>query len=403
MTHTTSTEFRPAGRGLASRTRLIDDPAADPLDGLGTGGFAWFADGLGLATSGVAARVGVDEAADVLAAIAGENPLALAVPGSGPLAVGALGFDGRAELVIPARIAGRAPDGRAWVTEVGPADEVAEAWPAERLSRVPDRPDRRGWNAAVADALARIAGGRLEKVVLARQVTVDLGAVLGVATVVDRLRRAQRSCFTCAIGAYVGASPELLARRRGRLVMSRPLAGTAAQGAGADEDHRLVAAMAASVKEQSEHRLVVRDVCAALAELCDDVAAGEHPDVVRLPTVAHLATTVRGRLRDPGVSALAVAARLHPTPAVAGVPRAAALAAIADLEGFDRGLYAGPVGWVDARGDGDWALALRGATLDGNRARLVAGAGIVAGSDADAEWAETEAKLAAMRSALTAG
>jgi menaquinone-specific isochorismate synthase len=103
------------------------------------------------------------------------------------------------------------------------------------------------------------------------------------------------------------------------------------------------------------------------------------------------------------MSALAVAVRLHPTPAVAGVPRAAALSAIAALEDFDRGLYAGPVGWVDGRGDGDWAVALRGATLDGARARLVAGAGIVAGSDPDAEWAETEAKLAAMRSALAGG
>jgi isochorismate synthase EntC len=123
--------------------------------------------------------------------------------------------------------------------------------------------------------------------------------------------------------------------------------------------------------------------------------------VARLSTVAHLATTIRARLRDPSVSALDVATLLHPTPAVAGVPCEAALAAIAELEGFDRGLYAGPVGWVDARGDGDWAVALRSATLHGARARLVAGAGIVAGSDPVAEWDETESKLAAMRSALT--
>jgi isochorismate synthase EntC len=119
-----------------------------------------------------------------------------------------------------------------------------------------------------------------------------------------------------------------------------------------------------------------------------------------LSTVAHLVTTVRCQLRDPSVSALDIAARLHPTPAIAGVPTAAALATIAELERFDRGLYAGPIGWVDTRGDGDWAIALRGATIDGSRARLVAGAGIVAGSDPEAEWDETEAKLAAMRSAL---
>jgi isochorismate synthase EntC len=159
--------------------------------------------------------------------------------------------------------------------------------------------------------------------------------------------------------------------------------------------------MAASAKERAEHRLVVDDVRAKLTAVGRDPADVRGPDVVRLSTVAHLATTVRCRLDDPAMSALDVALLLHPTPAVAGVPVSAALAAIAELEGFDRGYYAGPVGWVDTRGDGDFAIALRSATLDGSRARLVAGAGIVAGSDPEAEWDETEAKLAAMRSALT--
>jgi menaquinone-specific isochorismate synthase len=343
--------------------------------------------------------VGAGDAADLLAAIAGDDPLG--IPGSGPLAVGPLGFDGAADLVVPARIVGRTADGLAWVTEIGPADALAEAWPATTLDRTAEQPDRAAWTAAVDDALARIAAGRLDKVVLARQVMVELDGGLVPAAVVDRLRRDQGSCFACAAGAYVGASPELLARRRGRLVVSRPLAGTAAQGGSPGDDRRLVAAMAASPKEQAEHRLVVDDVRARLGRLCRDVSAGAQPDVLRLATVAHLATTITGRLRDPAVTALTIAAALHPTPAVAGVPRRAALAAVAELEGFDRGVYAGPVGWVDARGDGDWAVALRGATLDGRRARLVAGAGIVAGSDPDAEWDETEAKLDAMRSALT--
>ena len=218
---------------------------------------------------------------------------------------------------------------------------------------------------------------------------------------VGKLRREQPSCFTYAAGAYVGASPELLARRRGVDVVSRPMAGTVAQGGSPGDDRRLVAAMAASAKEQTEHRLVVDDVRAKLSLIGDHSPDARGPEVVRLSTVAHLATTVGCRLRDPATSALEVAAHLHPTPAVAGVPGPAAVAAIAELEGFDRGLYAGPVGWVDARGDGDWAVALRGATLDGTRARLVAGAGIVAGSEPEAEWDETEAKLAAMRSALT--
>lgn len=383
--------------GLCSRTWVLD-AGVDPLSALGPGGFAWFAEGFGLATSGVAARVPAAGAAEVLARIAGDGDVG--EPGTGPLAVGALGWDGRGELVIPARIAGRTAGGLCWVTEVGPADDGAEGWPATRLP-APGRRDRAAWTAAVEEALARIGAGRLAKVVLAREVTVDLHRPLDVATVLAKLRRQQPECFTYAAGNYVGASPELLARRRGLDVISRPMAGTVAQGGSPDDDRRLVAAMAASAKEQAEHRLVVDDVRATLHRLSDHPITAEGPAVVRLSTVAHLATTVRCRLRDAATSALDVAARLHPTPAVAGVPEAAALAAIAELEGFDRGLYAGPVGWVDSRGDGDWAVGLRSATLDGGRARLVAGAGIVAGSDPDGEWDETEAKLAAMRSALT--
>ncbi len=385
--------------GLCSRTWVLDE-AIDPLTALGPGGFAWFADGFGLATSGVAARVPAADAADVLADITDDDPLGL--PGTGPLVVGALGFDGARRLIVPARIVGRTADGVGWVTEIGPADDGAEGWSPHRLP-APAGPHRGAWTAAVDEALARIGDGRLAKVVLARQVTVDLDRPLDVATVVDRLRHQQPSCFTYAAGAYVGASPELLARRRGRQIVSRPMAGTVSQGGSPGEDHRLVAAMASSTKEQTEHRLVVECVRATLAGLCEDLNARERPEVVRLATVAHLATTVEGRLRRPEASALDVAALLHPTPAVAGVPERAALAAIAELEDFDRGLYAGPVGWVDTRGDGDWAVALRSATLDGTRARLVAGAGIVAGSDPDAEWDETEAKLAAMRTALAGG
>lgn len=385
--------------GLRSRTWVLDADV-DPLGALGPGGFAWFAEGFGLATSGVAARVAAADAAGVLADIAGDDPLA--EPGMGPLAVGALGFYGAGPLVIPARIAGRTAGGLSWVTEIGPADDDAEGWPAAPLPATTSS-DRGAWTAAVDEALARIGGGRLAKVVLARYVTADVGRPLDMATVLAKLRREQPACFTYAAGTYVGASPELLARRRGADVVSRPMAGTVAQGGSPGDDRRLVAAMAASAKEQAEHRLVVDDVRAKLARLGGQAPATNGPDVVRLSTVAHLATTVRCRLADPSTSALDVAALLHPTPAVAGVPLAAALAAIAELETFDRGLYAGPVGWVDARGDGDWAVALRSATLDGSRARLVAGAGIVAGSDPDAEWDETEAKLAAMRSALTEG
>lgn len=384
------------GVALFSRTRLLAD-GTDPLAALGPGGFAWFTDELGLATSGVAARVDAAEVDDVLASIATDDDLVL--PGTGAVAVGALGFDGTARLVVPSRVVGRRADGRAWVTDIGPGDPAAEAWPAPALDGEGARPDRRAWRTAVEEVLRRIAAGHLDKVVLAREITVSADRPFDIGGVVGRLRAGNPRSFTYAAGAFVGASPELLVRRRGTQVVSRPMAGTAARGDSPADDDRLVAAMAASAKEQAEHLLVVGEVSRALAVVCADVIA-ERPEIVRLPTVAHLATTVSGTLHDSHVSALGVAALLHPTPAVAGVPQRAALQAIAELEHFDRGLYAGPVGWVDARGDGDWALALRGASLDGGRARLVAGAGIVAGSGPAAEWDETDAKLEAMRSVL---
>jgi isochorismate synthase EntC len=180
------------------------------------------------------------------------------------------------------------------------------------------------------------------------------------------------------------------------------MAGTVALGQSDGADGRELARLRASAKDLAEHAVVVDAVRSSLEPLCTEVFARADPDVVKLSTVAHLATTVGGWLDCPAPSALAVAARLHPTPAVAGCPVDAALAAIADLEGFHRGQYAGPVGWVDARGDGEWAVALRCASLNGATATLSAGAGIVAGSDPDREWDETEAKLRAMLDALGA-
>jgi isochorismate synthase EntC len=145
---------------------------------------------------------------------------------------------------------------------------------------------------------------------------------------------------------------------------------------------------------------VVDAIADALAPVCRELEIGEVPDVAVFGHVAHLATRFRGHLVDPAPTALELARLLHPTPAVGGTPTARAVELVRELEGFDRGRYAGPVGWVDADGDGEWAIALRGAELDGPRARLVAGAGIVAGSDPDAEWAETQAKLEPMLRAL---
>jgi menaquinone-specific isochorismate synthase len=394
---------------LTSRTRLLE-AAVDPLTGFDPSGFAWLRHGAGLATAGVAARlrVSVDDAAEqasaVLSAIDSDDPLGL--PGTGPIVVGALPFaPGRpGELVVPSVVTGRTPDGRSWITETGPAPTPARPAPVPdgepsrfSVERTAGRPD---WVASIERALAGIADGRLVKVVLAREVLVEGDRPFDVAAVVQRLHSVHRSSFTYAAGGFVGASPELLVRRRGDRVVSQPMAGTVARGHTVEDDRRLASLLASSTKDMGEHALVVDAILEGLRPACRSVHAGDGPDVVRLATVSHLATTVTGRLRVPAPSALELAALLHPTPAVGGIPGPAALATIAELETFDRGLYAGPVGWVDSRGDGEWAVALRCATLDGSLARLVAGAGIVVGSDPDAEWEETQAKFEPMLQAL---
>ncbi len=414
---------RTSSTGLVSRTRPLPD-AGDVLDALGAGGFAWLHDGAGLATAGIAARIAVgpgahrftDTAAVVEELLGGadvDDPLRL--PGTGPIAVGAIPFaEGEAgELVVPAQVVGRTASGRAWITETGPAlaDDRGEQLPPAgggpiRLDRG-NGEARRAWTDAVEQALTEIARGPLAKVVLARELVVAADRPFRRQAVLDALRSDHRSSFTYAAGGFVGASPELLVRRRGGRVLSRPMAGTVRRGATQAEDERLVAALVASPKEAEEHALVVGAVRTALEAVCREVVTDAGPEAVRLSSVTHLATSVAGHLDhcDGGgwPSALTLAGLLHPTPAVAGLPLADALAAIARLESFGRGLYAGPVGWVDSRGDGEWAVALRCASLDGSHARLAAGAGIVADSDPDDEWAETEAKLEPMLAALAAG
>ena len=414
---------------LISRTRVLSPgEGADLLDLLGPDGFAWIRNGAGFVTAGAAARLVVEPGpgrferaaetvAEVLGSIAidGPSPVGETGPVAGPIAVGALPFDDRTSgtLVVPAVVVLRRPDGSGWITTIGDGyddrdsdtPKVVNGHPlpsaAARFERQ-EVPGREVWTESVRRILAAIDTGDVRKVVLARQLVVEAGGPFDRRVILDRLRRTHPSCFTYAAGDFVGASPELLIRRRGNDVDSCPMAGTVRRGDTPEEDEALVAGLRRSVKEAEEHRLLVEAVVSALAPVCAGPPTAGDPGVVRFPTVSHLATRVSGVLRDPAPSALALAGRLHPTPAVGGLPRAEALAAIAALEEFDRGLYAGPVGWVGANGDGEWAVALRGAQLDGPRARLVAGAGIVPGSDPDAEWAETEAKLRPMLAAIGA-
>ncbi len=384
---------------VVATTRRIAGPV-DLLDSLGTGGFAWFADGEEFVTSGVAALVDPADAVAFLRSVERSGDAG----GRGPRAAGALPFEGGGQLVVPARIVERDAGGKVWSTVVTPAtrDAVAAAPTRGRIARRFTVEARQGldeWDAMVTAALALIEGDTLEKVVLAREVVVEADAPFEPATIIERLRATQPDCIVYAAGGFVGATPELLVRREGAAVVSQPMAGTVARAASPEDDDRSIERLVSSVKESREHRLVADAVAGELARWCDDVIVGE-PEPKRLTSVTHLTTRISGRLRRMDTSAADLALALHPTPAVNGSPRAAARAAIARLERFDRGPYSGPVGWVDANGDGEFAVALRGATLDGPRARLLAGAGIVAGSDPDAEWAETQAKLEPMLRAL---
>jgi menaquinone-specific isochorismate synthase len=384
---------------VVATTRRLTEPI-DLVDSLGPGGFAWFADGDAFVTAGIAAVVDPADAVALLRSIerAGD------AGGRGPRALGALPFTGHGRLTVPARIVERDSAGRAWETTISPAISSAPAAspPRGHIARrfvVEARQSLDEWDAMVTAALALVEGNELEKVVLAREVVIEADAPFEPATIIERLRATQPGCIVYAAAGFVGATPEVLVRRTGFDVLSQPMAGTVARAASPEEDRRSIARLESSVKESREHRLVVDAIAGELTGWCDNVKVGE-AEPMRLTSVTHLTTRISATLRRRDASAIDLALALHPTPAVNGAPRAAALAAIGRLERFERATYGGPVGWVDARGDGEFAVAIRGATLEGNRARLLAGAGIVAGSDPDAEWAETQAKLEPMLRAL---
>jgi menaquinone-specific isochorismate synthase len=386
---TSDTRFAPAHPRLVARTEPIAD-LERLTDCFGTDGTAWLDGECGFVTAGVAAIV---DARDAVATLREIDHTGAAPDAIGPRAVGALPFAGGGRMVIPAQIVTRDAVGRCWRTTIDSADNGAlqVAPGAQHASgyTLAQRATRDEWEASVVAALALIDSGAAEKIVLAREVVVEADEPFDVRSVLETLHATQPGCVVYADGGFVGASPELLVRRTGDEVVARPMAGT-----GLD-----AAALVRSEKDGREHRFVVDAVCDALRSTCSDVVA-KGPAPVELTDVAHLATTITARIRDHQTSAVDLALALHPTPAVAGTPRAAALAAIRRLEATPRDLYAGPCGWVDARGDGAFVVALRGAQIEGTRARLHSGAGIVAGSNPAAEWAETQAKLEPMLRAL---
>lgn len=331
-------------------------------------------------------------------------------PGSGLVAFGSFAFSDQGKdslLVVPEVVVGRR-DGVAWMTVVGtslrglPELAAQPAPPAPVGTTFSDGSvDGATWEGLVADAVRRIAAGDLDKVVLAREVVAETAEPLDVRWPLTRLAETYPSCWTFHVDGFFGATPEMLVRLERGLVTSRVLAGTVRRTGDDEHDLALAASLARSSKDLEEHEYAVRSVAEALAPHCQSMNVPESPFVLHLPNVMHLATDVTGVVRE-GDGALSLAAALHPSAAVGGTPTPTAVALIDEIEGFDRGRYAGPVGWVDARGDGEWGIGLRSAALDSpTSVRLFAGCGIVADSVPESELAETQAKLVPVRDALT--
>lgn len=349
------------------------------------------------------------------------------LPGSGLVAFGSFAFSARSTdpsvLTVPRVLIGRR-DGLAWVTQVV---TEGEPWPpghpAELLGRsnpllgtLDPLVESEGsvgaaaWPGVITRAIGRIDAGEVDKVVLARDVVVRHrdGQVVRLAPVLERLERRYAATWTFAVAGLVGATPEMLVRLQGGRARSRVLAGTMRRSNGIPlpaeptsgvVDPRLH--LVSSAKDLDEHAYAVRSVSEALAPYCTELHVPEAPYVLELPDVYHLASDLTGTMVS-GATSLRLAEALHPSAAVCGTPTADAARVIGELEGMDRGRYAGPVGWMDGSGDGDWGIALRCGELapDRHSVRLFAGGGIVAASDPEAELAETEVKLTAMRHAL---
>jgi len=399
------------------RSVAVADPGDLVAQLPGPAALAWVRHGEGMVGWGEVARIVLPAGEDMFTA--GEKWLRelfdravvddqVGVRGSGPVAFGSFTFDPTSDgsvLVVPAMVLGRRA-GRAWLTSTG---EAAGGLPVPSPLRPPSEvrwhdgsrpaPD---WEQAVATAVSRIRAGGLGKVVLSRDLYATTSAEIDTRVLLARLAARYPGCYTFACAGLVGATPELLISRQGADVSSVVLAGTTPRGRDAAEDAALGASLLGSAKDVSEHEYAVAGVRATLAPLCETLSVDPRPSLLRLANEQHLATRVRGRLAGSGAeqSVLALVAALHPTGAVCGTPTETAMELIRELEGMDRGRYAGPVGWMDAQGNGEWCIALRCAEIEGSRARLFAGCGIVAGSDPEAELAEAQTKFRPMQFAL---
>jgi menaquinone-specific isochorismate synthase len=444
---------------LRATSLLLDDgPAIDPFSLAGESGIIVATEEMTLVGVGVALSIPLPGGLGDDGGVAGVQQRLAAIDtddrvrrtGSGVLAFGSLPFDRAtpAALVVPELLYGRSADGAEWLTVVrdGPAGATSSAgWRAELLARasspaegptgVTMRGPRPGPTPSITpssltppvitpltsdrwfvDAVARAVGyirhSDLRKVVLARQIELTFDTPVDVPALVRRWRDVEPTATVFSMpvdGAqFVGASPELLVARSGPSVRCRPLAGTSSRSKAPQSasqpapDHDL----RTSTKDNSEHRFVVDAIADALNPLCTTLDVPSTPDLIHFHNVSHLGTRISGTLSGNAYSlpsVLELVAMLHPTPAVGGVPRQQALRVINELEPVDRRHYAGPVGWMDAAGDGRWVVGIRAATVAGRHAHLAAGVGIVEGSDPLSELRETNWKFTAVFDALAPG
>jgi menaquinone-specific isochorismate synthase len=408
------------GERLIVRSAPIDDPGEDFLAQVPEpAAVAWVRQAAGMAGWGEAARVTLPAGADRFTAAekwlrevsdGADIDDRVRRRGSGLVAFGTFTFDDASDgsvLIVPRAILGRDGTGNAWMTTITPEGE--RPWAPGPFDRPVPPGDLRWhdgslsapeWEQAVGEAVRRITHSPdLHKVVLARDLYASADIPIDPRALLRWLAPRYPGCFTFACDGLVGATPEPLIRKDGWEVTSLVLAGTRPRGATQAEDSELARALLGSAKENEEHEYAAASLRDTLSPHCSAMYVAPRPELIRLPNVQHLGTRVHGTLSTQR-SALSLVAAVHPTAAVGGTPTDAAVEVIRELESMDRERYAGPVGWVDADGNGEWCIALRCAQLAGNRARLFAGCGIVAGSDPAAELAETESKLRPMRNAL---
>ncbi len=433
LTLMTDAAAAPTRATLLARTVAVPTEAVGELLDLLPGpqpqeAMAWVRRGEGIVGWGEAARIDTSGPGRFAEADARWRDLAgrmvvrdeVQAPGTGPVAFGSFSFAADSptggSLVVPEVVVGRRGQ-QAWVTTVVSAAELAPV-PSPTALRSARRPllppvaadylagarDEAHWRDAVAGVVDLIRTGAVAKVVMARDVCARTSAPVDVRRLLKNLAGDYPSCWTFAVDALVGATPELLVRRERGLISSRVLAGTIQRTGDDEADLARAASLARSSKDLEEHEFAVDSLTASLAPYAASTNASDAPFVLHLPNVMHLATDVTAVLatEHADMSSLQVAAELHPTAAVCGTPTELAAEVIAEREGMDRGRYAGPVGWLGADGDGEWGIALRSAQVDatGTGLRLFAGCGIVAASDPADELAESVAKLAPMRSAL---